>query len=439
MEKVHILGGGPAGLAAAYFAKIKKIPFSIYEAKSSVGGNCRTLVFDDCNFDTGAHRFHNKNKIATSAIKSLIDNDLISVNAPSKIYWNSTMTPFPLDPKSFISDFHIVDKVKIISENIFNIFLSQKPDLSFKEAAYRKYGKTISEKFLINYTEKLWGVSANILHNEVTGDRFKNLTPLTLIKSLFNQRESNSKHLEGSFLYPKNGYGQIFESIENIISNKIMYNYRIKKIHTKNNSIDQVSFSNGERVKTEKAISTLPLNYFIHILEPSAPEDIITMANSLKFRNLRLAIFTLNCDSFSKNASIYFPEKKFPFTRLYEPKNRSISMAPKGKTCIVIEVPYKDGDKIGEIDDDEFLMSIQNHLSSNNIINRSLFLESKSVVMPNAYPVITKESKINTKKIYKYLKSFKNLKMIGRNAQFKYLHTHHLFNNAFYKINELPS
>ena len=439
MEKVHILGGGPAGLAAAYFAKIKKIPFSIYEAKSSVGGNCRTLVFDDCNFDTGAHRFHNKNKIATSAIKSLIDNDLISVNAPSKIYWNSTMTPFPLDPKSFISDFHIVDKVKIISENIFNIFLSQKPDLSFKEAAYRKYGKTISEKFLINYTEKLWGVSANILHNEVTGDRFKNLTPLTLIKSLFNQRESNSKHLEGSFLYPKNGYGQIFESIENIISNKIMYNYRIKKIHTKNNSIDQVIFSNGERVKTEKAISTLPLNYFIHILEPSAPEDIITMANSLKFRNLRLAIFTLNCDSFSKNASIYFPEKKFPFTRLYEPKNRSISMAPKGKTCIVIEVPYKDCDKIGEIDDDEFLMSIQNHLSSNNIINRSLFLESKSVVMPNAYPVITKESKINTKKIYKYLKSFKNLKMIGRNAQFKYLHTHHLFNNAFYKINELPS
>ena len=439
MEKVHILGGGPAGLAAAYFAKIKKIPFSIYEAKSSVGGNCRTLVFDDCNFDTGAHRFHNKNKIATSAIKSLIDNDLISVNAPSKIYWNSTMTPFPLDPKSFISDFHIVDKVKIISENIFNIFLSQKPDLSFKEAAYRKYGKTISEKFLINYTEKLWGVSANILHNEVTGDRFKNLTPLTLIKSLFNQRESNSKHLEGSFLYPKNGYGQIFESIENVISNKIMYNYRIKKIHTKNNSIDQVSFSNGERVKTEKAISTLPLNYFIHILEPSAPEDIITMANSLKFRNLRLAIFTLNCDSFSKNASIYFPEKKFPFTRLYEPKNRSISMAPKGKTCIVIEVPYKDCDKIGEIDDDEFLMSIQNHLSSNNIINRSLFLESKSVVMPNAYPVITKESKINTKKIYKYLKSFKNLKMIGRNAQFKYLHTHHLFNNAFYKINELPS
>ena len=63
MEKVHILGGGPAGLAVAYFAKIKKIPFSIYESKNSVGGNCRTLVFDDCNFDTGAHRFHNKNKI----------------------------------------------------------------------------------------------------------------------------------------------------------------------------------------------------------------------------------------------------------------------------------------------------------------------------------------------------------------------------------------
>ena len=44
-------------------------------------------------------------------------------------------------------------------------------------------------------------------------------------------------------------------------------------------------------------------------------------------------------------------------------------MAPKGKTCIVIEIPYENGDQIGQIDDEEFLTSIQNHLSSNNIIN----------------------------------------------------------------------
>ena len=163
----------------------------------------------------------------------------------------------------------------------------------------------------------------------------------------------------------------------------------------------------------------------------------ISLSNSLTFRNLRLGIFTLNCDNFSKNASIYFPEKKFIFTRIYEPKNRSMTMAPRGKTCIVVEVPFSSGDTIGKMHKDEFLNRIQGHLSKNGIVKKSLFLQSTSMIMPNAYPVITKESKIRLQKINDYYKFFLNLKIIGRNAQFKYLHTHHLFNDAFNKIDEL--
>ena len=43
---------------------------------------------------------------------------------------------------------------------------------------------------------------------------------------------------------------------------------------------------------------------------------------------------------FSDNASIYFPDKNIPFTRIYEPKNRSKYTSPIDKTCIVAEVPY---------------------------------------------------------------------------------------------------
>ena len=437
MKKIHILGGGPAGLAVAYFAKRKNIPFNIYESKSMIGGNCKTLNFDECSFDTGAHRFHNKSTVATNAINSLIKDDLITVNAPSKIYWDSKMTTFPLDPKSFISDFHTLDILKIFYENTINLFNRKKNISSFKEAAYRKYGKTISEKFLINYTEKLWGVSATTLHPEVTGDRFKNLSPFAIIKSFIGYSNKNSKHLEGDFLYPKNGYGQIFKAIEDIVSNNIRYNCSIDKIYSKNNLIHKIVLSNGDRIKTDTVISTLPLDYFTEIFNPGAPDAIISLSNSLKFRNLRLGIFTLNCDNFSKNASIYFPEEKFAFTRIYEPKNRSIAMAPRGKTCIVVEVPFSSGDTIGKIHEDEFLNKIRGHLSKNGIVKKSLFLHSTSMIMPNAYPVITKESKIRLEKINDYYKYFLNLKIIGRNAQFKYLHTHHLFNDAFNKIDDL--
>ena len=105
MKTLHILGGGPAGLSTAYFAKEKNIPFHLYESENKVGGNCKTLSFDDCKYDTGAHRFHSKNSIALETVKSLIGKDLAVVNAPSKIFLNSKMINFPLDPKSFLTDF----------------------------------------------------------------------------------------------------------------------------------------------------------------------------------------------------------------------------------------------------------------------------------------------------------------------------------------------
>ena len=73
--KLHILGAGPAGLAAGYFAKKEGIPFHIFEASGVYGGNCRTIVEGDYRFDTGAHRFHDKNQEITNEIKSLMRID----------------------------------------------------------------------------------------------------------------------------------------------------------------------------------------------------------------------------------------------------------------------------------------------------------------------------------------------------------------------------
>ena len=106
MINIDIIGGGPAGLASAYFAKMNGIPFQLFESGSKVGGNCKTLEFDGCKYDVGAHRFHNKDRIATDTVKRLLGNDLLSVTAPSKISWHGKMINFPLEPVSFIKSFN---------------------------------------------------------------------------------------------------------------------------------------------------------------------------------------------------------------------------------------------------------------------------------------------------------------------------------------------
>ena len=58
INKIHIIGGGPAGLGIGYYANKQNIDVSIFEASESIGGNCKTLIDGDFRYDTGAHRFH---------------------------------------------------------------------------------------------------------------------------------------------------------------------------------------------------------------------------------------------------------------------------------------------------------------------------------------------------------------------------------------------
>ena len=93
---LHILGGGPAGLASAYYAHNKKISFQLFESTNEVGGNCRTIKSGDFMYDTGAHRLHDKNSKVTKDIKSILGEQIKEVSAPSKIFYNNQLIDFPI-------------------------------------------------------------------------------------------------------------------------------------------------------------------------------------------------------------------------------------------------------------------------------------------------------------------------------------------------------
>ena len=58
---VVIVGGGPAGLAAAYEASTQGASASVFECLDIVGGLARTIPFQGSRFDIGPHRFFTKN------------------------------------------------------------------------------------------------------------------------------------------------------------------------------------------------------------------------------------------------------------------------------------------------------------------------------------------------------------------------------------------
>jgi protoporphyrinogen oxidase len=96
-----------------YYASKRGLPFMLYEARDRVGGNCTTLKHGDFLFDSGAHRFHDRDEGITREVKELLGADLKTVNVPSKIYYKGRLVSFPLAPLDLARNLGLCTFVKV--------------------------------------------------------------------------------------------------------------------------------------------------------------------------------------------------------------------------------------------------------------------------------------------------------------------------------------
>ena len=128
--------------------------------------------------------------------------------------------------------------------------------------------------------------------------------------------------------------------------------------------------------------------------------------------------------------------KKFLLLGYMSQKNRSKYMAPTNKTCIVIEVPCDKKDQIYSINENKFFESIKSTLFDQKLLKPSDILDQSSIKIPYAYPILTSDIDNKISSVMKYLAVFKNLKILGRNAKFEYVHVHNLFFDSNILINK---
>lgn len=423
---IHILGGGPAGLTAGYYAKKQNLNFVIYEAGSKVGGNCRTIKIGEFRFDTGAHRFHDKDPAATAEVNHLLGDDLLKVDAPSEIFFEDKFYRFPLELRDLIDKLGYKTLLKVSWEKLLSGRL--KENCNFEELALNRYGTTLAERFLLNYSEKLWGLPTCQLSTAISGNRLKGLDLRSFIRSTLLGKRQDAVHLDGSFFYPRYGIGMIPDSLYEFIGKEhVMMQHGVSRILHKDGKITDVVLNDKTEIETPTVINTLPLTLSMRILDPAPPAELFSIAQRIKFRHLILCVFCLNRDSFSTNASLYFPNADLPFTRLYEPKNRSPYMAPTGKTVIVLEIPCFKEDTIWNITDSDLQTKVWEAICLVKPLVEDEIVDFQTYRLPFAYPVLEVGFEDNVKRLVDYFDQFENLYLTGRNSLFRYIHLHDLF------------
>src|SRR5687768_2118191 len=85
--RVVIIGGGPAGLTAAYEHCKAAVESVVLEQDNVVGGIARTVNHRGYHFDIGGHRFFTKVKVVEDMWREVLGQDFLHRQRLSRIYY----------------------------------------------------------------------------------------------------------------------------------------------------------------------------------------------------------------------------------------------------------------------------------------------------------------------------------------------------------------
>jgi protoporphyrinogen oxidase len=238
--------------------------------------------------------------------------------------------------------------------------------------------------------------------------------------------KKKTTHIDGSFLYPRDGYGQIVEALAGSLPRaSIRTGHDVVRLECDRNRIRRIHCAQQHHLDvTSRVVSTLPLTLTVKFLGDSVSKEVREAAAGLRFRHIRLFFIRLAQPRVSSNASIYIPDPSMCVTRMYEPKNRSARMAPAHETSLVVEVPCFTDDAIYATPTEDLAARVIAELSSTGIIEASKVLEWRHHFLPNAYPVYSLDYVARRDVIIAGLASIANLDLVGRGGQFFYSHLH---------------
>jgi protoporphyrinogen oxidase len=424
VTEIVILGGGPAGLGVAFYAQRAGLPFTLLEGSAQLGGMCRTLSCGEHFYDSGAHRFHDRDPEITRDLLDLMGDDLVRVDAPSAIRDRGRYIDFPPTPLNVMFAYGFREAGRIGRDLLRSGLRRRQEASSFEDFAVGRFGETLARRILLNYSEKLWGLPSDQLSPDIATRRLQGMTLRSLLYELVFPG-AKTEHVDGSFLYPRGGYGRIPDALAGTLPpESIRTGFAVEALTCEDGVVTKIHGGGQTLEARDRVVSTLPLPLLVRLLGDAVPVEARAAAARLRFRHVRLLFLRLATPRVSVNASIYVPDPAFCVSRIYEPKNRSLSMAPENETALVVEAPYFAGDAVERLPAGAFVEKVVGELAALDLLDPRSVLETREHFIPNAYPVYARDYARDALLVREALARVTNLETLGRAGRFVYSHLH---------------
>ncbi len=437
---VAILGGGPAGLGAAWRLARKGVArVTLLEAAERVGGNAGSFELEGLRVDYGSHRLHPAcEPHILNDLRGLLGEDLLDRPRHGRIRLQGRWIHFPLKPDDLLLRLPKKFALGVAGDVARKLLPSRnhRPP-TFATVLERGLGRTICREFYFPYARKLWGLEPEELAVTQAQRRVSGSSLGKMMRKVASQIPGLKPPGAGRFFYPRCGYGQISEKLHQAAQQSgadVRLGARVSGVVAEGGRVRAVRFTqNGaeQKLPAEVVWSTLPISLLVRAVTPQAPDEVLRAAGDLGFRGMILIYMVLGTDQFSEYDAHYFPEEAIPISRMSEPKNYSASAEPRGRTVLCAELPCDPDSPQWQMSDAELGEVFRASLETAGIPPRAPVLHVTTRKLRQAYPVYRRGYEENFARMDDWLTGLQGLLTFGRQGLFAHDNTHHALYMAY--------
>lgn len=370
--KYLIIGAGISGLTAANYLKKD---YLLIEKENEPGGYCRTIHRGDYVWDYAGHFFHFKtDEFRRLFHENIPEQDIISQTKRTKILYKGQLVDYP-----FQTNIHQLEKQEFI-DCLYDLFQrKEKTEYSdFLDMLYGKFGKSIVEKFLKPYNEKLYACDLHQLDKDAMGRFFPYADIPQIIANM--KREQDSSY-NSTFLYPRNGAGSFLDVLyRRLDSTKVRLGCTLARVDAER----KLAYTDGgEEISFEYLINTAPLNHFLAMLGTDAA---LELNGRLSYNKVLVFNLGFSKKSAFKEHWIYVPDKDVNYYRIGFYDN----ILSTDKLSMYVEIGYP---KDAAVDTEQQLaLTLENLKRCGIVTEDNSLIASSTILMDPAYVHIRRDT-----------------------------------------------
>jgi protoporphyrinogen oxidase len=324
MTDLLILGGGIAGLSAAWTARDLGLSALVLEAHDTAGGLLDSFSVGGFRFDNGVHLSFASEPEA----RAIFDRTPSHEHEAMALCWDSgfwlrhpvqnNLYPLPLE-----------ERVALIDG------LVRQPEgevQNYRDWLVQQYGGAIAARWPLVYTEKYWTVPAEQLGIDWIGQRMRRADLAEVLRGAMADRAPNTYYISRMRYPVRGGYRAFIEPL--IDAATIRTGARVVSIDPGRR---EVTLAGEETISYRRLVSTLPLPSLVAMMR-DAPIGVRADAATLFATQVDLISIALRRPEVSPSLWFYIYDQDILAARVYSPSWKSADNVPPGCSSLQWEI-----------------------------------------------------------------------------------------------------